>query len=119
MQSVPLVVSYSTSGGTATPDVDYVAVAATNLTFLAGSTSQNVTLQLIGDTLQEGDEYFGASFQLIYNDTVQSTATANVTILDDDVRVSGAPMGGSGEWAPATYLAGEEAGSLVGTELLS
>ena len=82
---MPLVVSYSTGGGNAAPDVDYVAVAATNITFLAGSTSQNVTLQLIGDTLLEGDESFGASFQLIYNDTVQSTAAANITILDDDV----------------------------------
>ena len=88
-QSVPLVVAYSIGGGTATPGVDYVAVAGANITFAPGSTSQNITLQLIGDTLQEGDEYFGASFQLIYNGTVQSTATANITILDDDVSVTG------------------------------
>ena len=86
---MPLVVAYSTGGGTATPGVDYVAVAGANITFAPGSTSQNITLQLIGDTLLEDDESFGASFQLIFNGTVQSSATANITILDDEVGVHG------------------------------
>ena len=101
---MPLVVAYSTiDTGSATPGVDFVAVPVANVTFPPGSTSQNVTVQLWGDTLLEGNEFFGASFQLIFNDTVQSNATANITILDDDVSVR-AIMGGVGVWAgrPAT-----------------
>ena len=107
LQAVPLVVSYSTiDTGSATSGVDYVPVAGANITFLANSTSQNVTLQLIGDTLQEGDEYFGASFQLIYNNTVQSNATANITILDDDVRARGPRARGSRACGPQCLCAG-------------
>ena len=45
-------------GFPATPDVDYVAVPPTTLSFAPGETSRQVTVQVISDTLDENDERF-------------------------------------------------------------
>jgi hypothetical protein len=85
-QDVNLTVNYSTSDGTAVAGTDYVDVPAASVTIPAGTTSVNVTLYAIGDTVQEGDEYFTVDFDLLQpNASVASSAVTNVTVLDDDV----------------------------------
>lgn len=54
---VPVTVEYQTvAGGTATPGVDFVAVAATTITFPAGVTTTTVKISVKGDVLNEADE---------------------------------------------------------------
>ena len=87
--SFPVTVDYYTQSGTggdfATPGVDYVDVSGT-LSFAAGEMAKSFTVSVLGDTLPEGNEYFGvylinASPISIY----ASAATGN--ILDDDFRI--------------------------------
>jgi hypothetical protein len=83
---VDLTLMYWTVDDTATNGSDYTLVAATNVTIPAGATSINVTLDVIGDTVLEGDEDFDVNFVLFLPDgTNISSATATVTITDDDV----------------------------------
>lgn len=75
-------------GGSATVGVDYGTFAPFNVTFASGSAdgaSQNVTLQVIGDTNVEGDETvrFGLS-QPASGTVLGSTTQHVVTIADDD-----------------------------------
>jgi hypothetical protein len=78
-------VPWSTGNGTATAGVDYVAANGT-VTFVAGnSTSQTVTVSLIGDDTYEPDETFDVTIsppaQYFANAT---SSTGVVTILNDD-----------------------------------
>jgi len=54
----PITVDYSTADGTALAGSDYAAAATTTLTFDPGETSQQVTVNVSGDTTQEGAETF-------------------------------------------------------------
>ena len=51
-------VKYATANGTATAGSDYTAVSPTLLTFAPGQTSQTVTVNVTGDTVQEANETF-------------------------------------------------------------
>ncbi len=75
-------VVYSTSDGTATAGLDYLATSGA-LTFLPGDTSKSVTVAVIGDTIDEDDEAFFVSL----SDAVGAVATESPgvgTILNDD-----------------------------------
>ena len=78
-------VSYATSGGTATGDVDYVALSAT-LTLTAGNTALTVHYEPIDDNIQEEDETF--NFRIEPAERPDGTMTkrtgADLTIRDDD-----------------------------------
>jgi hypothetical protein len=65
-------VDYATADGTATAPGDYTAIPTTTLTFTAGQNSQQVTVVVQGDDLDEADETF----------TVNLTNAANATIAD-------------------------------------
>ena len=54
-RSTPVTVRYATEDGTARSDVDYTAVSGT-LTFAAGETSQAVSVAVLDDAHDEGDE---------------------------------------------------------------
>ena len=69
---VPVTVTYATANGTATAGSDYTAIAATVLTFPAGTTSLPVTVTVLGDTTTEPNETF----------VVNLTAPGNATIAD-------------------------------------
>jgi Ca2+-binding RTX toxin-like protein len=56
-QSQQVTVEFSTSGGTAIGGFDYTTVSGT-LTFAPGVTLQQVTVQVVGDSIGEGDESF-------------------------------------------------------------
>ena len=79
----PVTVVYSTADGTATlADDDYEATSGT-LTFAAGVRTQLVTVQINGDTDQEGDEIF----RVVLSDAVGApifNSQGVGTILNDD-----------------------------------
>ena len=58
--SQPVTVTYSTRKflDDATPDVDFVSIPTTQITFAPGETSKKIAVQVIGDTLYEGSETF-------------------------------------------------------------
>ena len=66
-------VDYNTSDGTATAGSDYTTTSGT-VTFLAGQTSQVVTIPVLGDTLDEINENFTVNL-------IPATAT-NATVAD-------------------------------------
>jgi hypothetical protein len=68
----PVTVAYATAGGTATPIVDFVPGAGT-VTFPAGSTTQTITVGVVGETVKEADETFLVNL---------SDPSANAIIVD-------------------------------------
>jgi hypothetical protein len=99
-------VDYATANGTATAGSDYVAVAATTLTFAAGETSKTVAVTVNGDTVDEMDETFLVNLTNATNATItdaQGVGTIQgadpVTISINDVTV----VEGNGGTTPATF----------------
>ncbi|MBN3993629.1 MAG: PKD domain-containing protein [Nostoc sp. NMS2] len=74
--------NYSTTDGTATFGSDYTAANGT-ISFASGEISKTITVQLIGDTLDEFDETFFVNLSDATN-AIILTNQATVTILDDD-----------------------------------
>ena len=79
-------VDYATADGSATAGSDYTAASGT-LTFAAGSTSQTVTVPVLGDTVVEADETFTVTLSNPSANAALGTATAIGTILNDDFPV--------------------------------
>ncbi|MET0555796.1 MAG: Calx-beta domain-containing protein [Vicinamibacteria bacterium] len=75
-------VQYATSNGTALAGSDYNASSGT-VTFPPGSTSQNVNVPVIGDTLDEDDETFVVTLSNASGAAI-GTAQAVGTIQDND-----------------------------------
>jgi large repetitive protein len=75
-------VSYTTADGTATASTDYVTMAGT-LTFVAGETTKNISVPVIGDVLDESDEAFSV---VLSNPTGGALVVAQGTgtIVDND-----------------------------------
>ena len=63
-------VNASTADGTAAAGSDYVALAATPVTFPAGSTSQTVAVTVNGDTVVEANETFSVNLSGATNATI-------------------------------------------------
>jgi uncharacterized repeat protein (TIGR01451 family) len=75
-------VNYHASGITATPGADFIASEGT-LTFRAGETVKSITVQVLGDTLNEGNELFVVQL----TDPVNAALDQDLgigTIVDDD-----------------------------------
>jgi hypothetical protein len=77
-----ITVAYSTANGTATEPADYAASSGT-VTFAPNTASQTLTIALVGDDIQEGNENFVVNFSTPNNVGLPDTQ-AVVTILDDD-----------------------------------
>ena len=69
--------------GTATSGTDYTAVTGGTLTFAVGTTSQDITVSVTGDTDVEPHETVAVSLSSAANATI-STATGTGTIVNDD-----------------------------------
>jgi LPXTG-motif cell wall-anchored protein len=82
--SVPVTVDYTTVGGTAVSDDDFLARSGT-LTFAAGITSQTVIVPVIGDGVYENDETFTVELSAPAGPALLGDDTAVGTILNDDV----------------------------------
>ena len=78
-----ITVDYNTASGTATPGNDYTAVSGT-LTFAPGTTSQIITVPILGDDIEEGNETFTLNVSNASGTTIEA-GTVTATILNDDV----------------------------------
>lgn len=76
-----VVVGYATADGTATAGSDYVAATA-SITFTPGQTVKTITIQAIGDGVQEGSETFQVNMLALSGGV--GAVQAIGTIVDDD-----------------------------------
>lgn len=83
--SKTITVQYSTIAGTASADMDYVDTSG-SLTFPPGTTSQTLSIPILGDTLAEADETFKVNLSQPVNATL-GDGSATVTVLNDDLPV--------------------------------
>jgi hypothetical protein len=74
--------AYTSSNGSALAGSDYTAVSGT-LTFAPGTTSRSVSVPVLGDAVQEGDETFGVVLSAPANATLNDGIGTGF-ILDDD-----------------------------------
>jgi hypothetical protein len=79
-----ITLNYYTSDGTATAGNDYVAVPSGTLTILHGATSGTINIQIIGDTLFEGNETFNLNLSVDPTKATLSSATVVGTIIDNE-----------------------------------
>ncbi|MBK7030042.1 MAG: tandem-95 repeat protein [Bacteroidales bacterium] len=82
-----IVLSFSTSDGTAVDGNDFTAQAATVVTIAAGTTSVNIPVSILGDLIIEPQESFTGTITLTNANGQQAsvgTGTATATINDDD-----------------------------------
>jgi hypothetical protein len=75
-------VDFATSDGTAVAGSDYLSLSGT-LTFAAGTTSQTVSVSVVGDLVGESDELFHLTLSSPVN-AVPGDMNADGTIIDDD-----------------------------------
>lgn len=78
-----LTVQYTTSNGTATAGSDYNATSGT-LTFSGSTTTQNIPIQINGDTTTEIDETFSITLSNPTNGATISDNSATIKIVNDD-----------------------------------
>ena len=78
-------VNWRVSGGTATAGTDFSGTSGA-LTFDAGTRSRNVTVQVLGDQVDENDESVTVSLTLPENADVGTMSSASGVIADDDER---------------------------------
>jgi hypothetical protein len=76
-------VDYATGGGTATAGVDYTATSGV-VVFPPGTTTQTITVQVIGDLAVEPDEDFFVTLSNPQGGVILD-GTGQCTIVDDDV----------------------------------
>ncbi len=79
---LPVSVNYATANSTATAGSDYVASSGT-VNFPAGTTTQTITVPIIGDTTPEASEVFFVNLSSPVNATI-GDGQAIGTITDDD-----------------------------------
>ncbi len=79
-------VNYTTANGTATAGSDYTSATGT-VTFAPGSTSQPISVSVLGDTLDEGNETFVVNLSGATNATIADTQGVG-TITDNDATPS-------------------------------
>ena len=83
ISSKPVTVDFATGDNTAIAGFDYVAKSGT-LTFAPGELSKNITVEIVGDLLDELDEVFALNLSNPSNGTL-ANATALGAIADDDL----------------------------------
>jgi chitinase len=81
----PVTVSWATTTtGTATPGVDFVAVAPTVVTFAPGQVSRLVPITILGDGVAEPLETGVVALSAVSSNATVGDGTGVVTIVDDD-----------------------------------
>ena len=79
-------VNFTSADGTATQPFDYASTSGT-LTFAPGVTTRPITVQVVGDTIQEPNETFVVTLNGSVNATI-ATAQGTGTIGNDDSQLS-------------------------------
>jgi large repetitive protein len=82
-------VNYATADDTATQPADYTNTSGT-LTFTPGTTTQTITVPVIGETVPEADETFFVNLSSAVNATIADNQGLG-TITNDDVPVAVSP----------------------------
>ncbi len=77
-------VNYATADGTATAPSDYASASGV-VTFTPGQTSQQITVNVVGDTNVEPNETFTVNLSSQSANATVATATGTGTIQNDDV----------------------------------
>ncbi|MCB1177750.1 MAG: Ig-like domain-containing protein [Leptospiraceae bacterium] len=77
-------VNYSVTGGTASGSGTDYTLASGTLTFNPGTTSQNISLSVVSDSLDETDETLIVTLASPSNATLGTNTTYTYTITDDD-----------------------------------
>lgn len=98
-----ITVDYSTAAGSASPGTDFTATIGT-LTFPAGTTSQQVTVPVLGDLLDESDEEFSVTLSNLAGNANLADGSATGTIRDNDP-ATGGPFGLDARPSNTTCLA--------------
>jgi Tol biopolymer transport system component len=93
-------VQYATDDFTAASGTDYVKKIATTLTFPVGTTTQQASVTVNGDTVSEGDEKFLVKLSNPVNATI-ADGTGEGTIFNDDAPYTG-PVNVSATANPAS-----------------
>ncbi|HEV2883461.1 MAG TPA: Calx-beta domain-containing protein, partial [Pyrinomonadaceae bacterium] len=78
-------VDYATAPNTATTPADFAAISATTLTFLPGDTSKQVTVQVVGDNVFEGNDSFFVNLSNATNSSISDSQGVG-TITNDDTQ---------------------------------
>ena len=78
-----ITVGFATANGSAIAPGDYVANSGT-VTFNPGTTTQTITIQVVGDPVVEANETFTANLSNATNATVSGTGVGTGTITNDD-----------------------------------
>ncbi|MFK7805381.1 MAG: Calx-beta domain-containing protein [Anaerolineae bacterium] len=86
VSDVPVTVDLSSADGTATAGEDYTAIDQT-VTFEAGETSKVVNIAIQDDKDAEGDETIILTLKNPMNAGLSQKATADATIIDDEIRL--------------------------------
>ncbi len=86
-------VKYITSDGTAKATEDYVAIITETLSFSASETEKIISIEILGDTIVEGDEQFTITLNSPENANI-SKSTSTITIQNDDESISIIPETG-------------------------
>jgi hypothetical protein len=77
-------VPFSATGGTASNPADYSYGTSSPLTFSPGTTSRMIDVDIVDDTLVEGDETVDTTLGTPTNATLGSIPTRTLTIVDND-----------------------------------
>jgi hypothetical protein len=109
--ALTVTVPFTTTDGAATAGSDYLDATGT-LTFTPGVTTTTATVPVINDTTNEADETVALALGSPTNATLGSTASAVLTILDNDA----AP---TVQFDAAAYSVNEGAGTATITATLS
>ena len=113
--NAPVTVNYTTTNGTAAAGTDYVAASGT-LTFLAGETTKQILVDVVGDTTYEANENFSVALSGASANARISMASAVGTITNDDPQP---PPPAAPTLAISSVAALESAGTFVFTVTLS
>src|SRR4029077_1816251 len=109
-----ITVTYSTANGTAVGGSDFVPSGGT-LTFLPGTTSQNIRVAVIGDRLSESNETYWVNLHYAVNASIARGQGMGLIVDDDavvsalsinDYKITAATLSGTNLLLSFTTLAG-------------
>jgi len=103
--SLPVTISYTVTGGTATAGTDYTYNGST-LSFAPGATRAYINLNIVNDAVFESNETFIISLSAPRNASLGTPSATTVTILNDDAL----PVL---QFGASSYVAGENASKLT------
>ncbi len=101
-------VDISTEDGSATNGNDFVGLSQ-NLVFADAETSKTISINIIDDTVFEGDENFSLSLNNVIGTVLGNQTSATISIVEDDSPL----VGGLVQFSGTSYLVGENDGSLI------